>query len=93
MARFFGPALHPAKADVGQVLDPFEIAHRHPAGIGIHVRNYDRALAAQDFIRAEGDRAVCRLKDQRRADGGGIPLSSLPTALLPPSTSTLTMVP
>jgi hypothetical protein len=72
VAGFLLPALHPAEADVGEVLDPFEVGHRHAARVGVEVGDDDAALAAQDVVGARGDRAVRGLDDQRRTDAVGV---------------------
>ncbi len=64
--------LQPAQADLGQVLDPFEIGHRHAARVGIHVGDDDHPLFAQDFISAKGDRSIGGLDDQGGLDAGGV---------------------
>ena len=69
---FFLAPLHPAKADVAQVLDPFEIGHRHTAGVGVHVRDDHGALVPQNLVGTGGDRPVGRLDDQRRFDPVGV---------------------
>jgi hypothetical protein len=72
VARFLLPALHPAEADVAQVLDPFEVGHGHAARVGVEVGDDDRALLAQDVVGARRDRAVGGLDDQGRADAVGV---------------------
>ena len=55
-----------------QVLDPLKVRHRHPACVGIHIGDDQRALAAQDVIGTKGHRAIGRLDDQGRLDARGI---------------------
>ncbi len=72
MARFLLAALHPAEADVAEVLDPFEVGDGHTAGIGVHVGDDHRALLAQDVVGARRDGTVRRLDDKRRLDPGRV---------------------
>jgi hypothetical protein len=80
VARLLLPALHPAKADMAEVLDPFEIGHRHTARIGIEVGDDDRALVAQDLVGARRDRTVRGLDDQRRLDPLALPRLMTPSS-------------
>mgnify|MGYP007116552180 CR=1 FL=1 len=66
------PPLDAAKADMAQVLDPFEIADRHPARVGVKVGDDDHATVAQDLVGLGGDGAVRGLDHQLGLDAGGV---------------------
>ena len=68
VTRFFLAALHPAKADVAQVLDPLKVRHRHTARIGIHVGNDHHTLPAQHLIGTGRDGTIGRLDNQGGLD-------------------------
>ena len=69
---FLGAPLQPAKADPAEVLDPFEIADRHTAGIGIEIGNDHNAAFAEDRVSFRRDGAVGGLDDQRCLDIRGV---------------------
>ena len=67
-AGFLGAPLQAPEPDTAQILDPFEIADRYAAGIGVEIRDDDRAARVQDFVRLGRDRAICRLDDEGGLD-------------------------
>ena len=68
---------HQPKTHVREVFDPFEIAHRHPTGVGIDVRDNDLAPLAQDGIPCRCRGTIGPLRDERRFDASGILSSNL----------------
>ena len=60
-----------------EVLDPFEVADRHAAGVAQDVGDHEDAVAGQDLVGLRGGRAVGRLGNEPGLDPAGVPLGDL----------------
>lgn len=59
---------HQAEGDVGEVLDPLEVADDDATGIDIEIGKNGHATGAQDLVRLEADGTVGRFDDQACLD-------------------------